>query len=265
MPVKYIDDISYLYESKIGNQDQLVQNTSDLKHTGPEAADGFQHPEIDPKNKKRKDSDVDEKKFSDKVDESDEKQVKKEQLNINNSTMSNNPNKSSFDKLFEDVMGDDLPMEMDMPGLDMGGDDLNDELGGDDDDNGDTVTLTLDRDIAEKLHGMLEDLLGGGDDDLNGDEGVEDIEDIDEEGLELNPEAATELEHGPSDVVSKLAGKNNKVGDSNVHPSGGSADGSAGGEEDGGKPKAHGHQHGDNKPGDNKVANRSTVGGVAYK
>ena len=36
MPVKYIDDISYLYESKIGNQDQLVQNTSDLKNTGPE-------------------------------------------------------------------------------------------------------------------------------------------------------------------------------------------------------------------------------------
>ena len=59
--------------------------------------------EIDPKNKKRKDSDVDEKKFSDKVDENDEKQVKKEQLNINNSTMSNNPNKSSFDKLFEEA------------------------------------------------------------------------------------------------------------------------------------------------------------------
>ena len=112
---------------------------------------------------------------------------------------------------------------------------------------------------------MLEDILGDGDD-LGDDNGVEDIEDIDEEGYELSPEShvTDEMETGPSDVVSKLAGKNNKVGDGNVHPSGGHADGNSGGEVDGGKPKPVGDKHGDNKPGDNKVAHHST-GNVAFK
>lgn len=233
MPVKHIDEMGELYESRIvGKQDQLDNDTKTFKDSGPEHAEGFEPAEADPKNK-RKDSALEEDKFSNNVEEKSEKSVKKEQNEINNSTMRENSNKSSFDKLFEDVMGDDLPMDLDMGGdvEDHGGDDLGDDLGGDD-----TVTLELDRDMAEKLHASLGDLLGDvdGDDDSDVDD-IEDMGDVEEE--EMHPEAATELEHGPSDAVSKLAAKNNKVGNNSVHPSGGHADGSAGGEEDGGKPK----------------------------
>jgi hypothetical protein len=75
-------------------------------------------------------------------------------------------NKSLFDKLFEDVMND--------PASPMGGDmgpqdtlELGDEMGGMDDDmGGDEVTISIPRDVAEKLHDILMAAMGGGDVDL---------------------------------------------------------------------------------------------------
>ena len=167
--------------------------------------------------------------------------------------MRENSNKSSFDKLFEDVMGDDLPMDM---GMDMGG---GEELGGDDhggdDLNGDTVTLELDRETAEKLHSLLGELLDGGD--------VEDIEDIEDvvdgdEHEEAYEESHVELENAP-DVATKLASTNNdKVGD---HLHGGSAsDVGSSGQEDGGKPKAHSGGFDHNNTKNDKVGGKVTGG-----
>ena len=77
--------------------------------------------------------------------------------NINNG-MKND--KSIFDKLYEDVMADD-------DAIALGATDaaLEADLGGDEagDMGGDEVTLTIPRDVAETLHSMLSDILGGGD------------------------------------------------------------------------------------------------------
>ena len=75
---------------------------------------------------------------------------KMDEETINNSKLMSNE-KSTFDKLYEDVMGDEGLMltreEEDMPGMDMDMGGLDDDLG--DDEGGDMVTLSLPRDLAE--------------------------------------------------------------------------------------------------------------------
>ena len=71
-------------------------------------------------------------------------------------------NKSLFEKLFEEVMQDDaealgLPSGEGSEGAgERGGEDFGSEEGGDE------VTLTLDRETAQKLHDLLGGILGGG-------------------------------------------------------------------------------------------------------
>ena len=94
-------------------------------------------------------------------------------------------NKSLFEKLFEEVMQDDaealgLPSGEGSEGAgEMGGEDFGSEEGGDE------VTLTLDRETAQKLHDLLGGILGGG-------EETEDEGGMDEEGgmEDLGDEAA---------------------------------------------------------------------------
>lgn len=226
MSAKYFEELGDIYDANIleesetvGNLDQLESDTKALDHSGPEAAEGFEKP------------DETEGGHADNYTQpvkKDKKEVKKESREINNSNMKDTnqqTTKSTFDRLFEDVMGGDLDMDL---GDDLGGEDIGDDIGGDDDLGGGTVTLELDRDVAEKLHGMLGDILGG--DDL-GD--VDDIEDIDDEGDDMENIEAVDMEAAP-DSVGHLTGKNNKAA---LSTDGGHADGSAGGEEDGGKPK----------------------------
>jgi hypothetical protein len=98
----------------------------------------------------------------------------------------NMSNKSLFEKLFEEVMQDDaealgLPSGEGSEGAgEMGGEDFGSEEGGDE------VTLTLDRETAQKLHDLLGGILGG-------DEETEDEGGMDEEGggmEDLGDEAA---------------------------------------------------------------------------
>lgn len=256
MSVRYFKDLGHLYESKVvGDEQKLEQDTSALKGTGPAEADGVLALEIDPKNKKRKDSVYDEESFSNNVEQNDEKDVKKERAEINNSTMRQNSNKSSFDKLFEDVMGDDDPM--DMGGMDAEMAPGGDEELGDEDLEGDVVTLELDREVAEKLHGLLGDILG------DGEEEIEDIEDLGDEdgfgGEEELPESHVDLQSGPSDAVSKLAGHNNKVG-GDANPVGGHADVGSAGQENGGKPSPAKDSVGELTGKNNKVGGKVTGG-----
>jgi hypothetical protein len=98
--------------------------------------------------------------------------------------------KSTFDKLFESVMGSDFSEDAenaalglsDAPTDDEFGDDMGDDMG--DEDMGDEVTFTLDRATAQKLHDVLMGVLGG-EEDL-GDEG--DDLDFDMEGEEMDEE-----------------------------------------------------------------------------
>ena len=227
MSANYLEEIGEIYGANIieegetaGKQDQLEQKDDALKHSGPEAAEGFD-PADETKDGHSKD-------LTQSSEEKKEKKVKKESAEINTSSMKDTQqnNKSTFDRLFEDVMGGDLDMEMGGDDLDLGHeDDLGDEEGGED------VTITLSADQVS----LLKDILGqleGGEDDL-GD--VDDIEDLEGDGDEFESmESHVELTAAP-DSVNQLTGMNNKAA---LSPDGGGADSSASGQEDGGAPKA---------------------------
>jgi hypothetical protein len=102
------------------------------------------------------------------------KKVSKQRLNTFMSR------KSVFDKLYEQVISENFGYEdaenEDIDALGLGDatpdSDLDDDFGGEDDlgDEGDTVTLTIDRATAQTLMDLLQTAIGGGEDDM-GDEG----------------------------------------------------------------------------------------------
>ena len=202
------------------------------KNSGPEAAEGFKKDIIDPKTTK-KNNYYEPEKYSTALE-------KNEQKNINN-----NMSKSIFDKLYEDVMKDDA---IDL-GIEAGPEGEAGDKSADVDAGSENVTLTLPRDIAQKLHDMLADLLGGEEEvdvdveapevDADEDEqhkAKDDKEDHEEDNEEVAGEA-TDIEELPDSKGHSLTGKNNKVPGKLSHAKGGKASGDATGGGDG-KPVA---------------------------
>ena len=185
-----------------------------------------------------------------KITENSEESEKLPKTEINNFTMSDK-NNNIFDKLYSTIMeNDDLElMPGEGPSPESSDSDLED-LGIDD---GGEVTIKLSKDLAEELHSVLMDQLGGeGDADLGGGEEFGDDED------EL-PEGSCNSMHneqGETEVLSTSVndGKNNKVG--SVKPAGGHADGKAGKDE--AEPKPLGDHVNDGKS--NKVGKHSEFG-----
>jgi len=137
------------------------------KNSGPAGADNFKSTELDPENGSISDENAfNVKQMSDEGADTyfkaENKKIAKE--NINNSMAKN---KSIFDRLYEEVMDDE---QFDAVELGIG-----DDEGGDDIEAGDEVTITLDRDLAEKLHEVLMGVLGG-------EEGGDDEADMEPEG-----------------------------------------------------------------------------------
>lgn len=106
----------------------------------------------------------------------------------------NSSMQSKFDKLFENVMGDETDMDLG-PGagpesdldVDMDTDlDTDTDFGGGEDDE---VTITMDRETAQKLCDLLQGVLGSED---------ESGEDSDLEDLEIDTEDGEDGEEGPS-------------------------------------------------------------------
>lgn len=241
MPKQYIDDLNNIYKEDVvlptkpgpGAQ-ELEQHGSEgstgkvYDDGGPANADGFHAAELDPK-KKKEDSSYEEDKYSNTVSEESTKNVQNFQENdqeeINNCTMSD---KSTFDKLFEDVMGEadfELPAEDLHDGMDLDMDPEGEEEGGEE---GSLKEKLADAIAAlQEVHDALED-------DGAGDEG--DIEDI-EDGIDPYQEAVDAEEKGHA-LVNGDADHHNK--DSKVagaaDPTPGSADAKATGA-DGGDPK----------------------------
>ena len=211
------------------------------------------------------------KKISERLKEKEKKSGKSVNEEINNfETMSDNNPENIFDKLYSTIMeGDDPFADLDaaMPG-DEGEDMGDEELGLDD--GGDEVTLSLPRDLAEKLHDALMSQLEGGDgegeDDLGDDLGGDDFED-EMLGDAVVSEPAPKPLGGHGDRQHKDAGNtgsgSNKVSSSKTGSSdGGKADGSASGDDPSPKPLGgHGdRQHkdaGNTGSGSNKVKNTS--------
>jgi hypothetical protein len=142
--------------------------------------------------------------------------------------------KSKFDKLFENVMDDELDVNMDLgPGAgpeDSGADEVDMEM--DTEMGGDEVTVTLDKETAQKLIDVLQAAVGGeeefggeedsdledleidtdSEDETSEDEDEEEVdEDEDEEEKEDEAYEATEIEKLADSTGHKLTSKDNKV------------------------------------------------------
>ena len=185
------------------------------KNSGPAAAEGVNKDIIDPKTAKD-DNFYEPKKFSQNCEKTETK-------NINNFM-----NKSIFDKLYEDVMSDRMDdMEStDLDALGLPGE----EPGAEGEGEGDQVTITLDKELAQKLHDVLMSVLGEaeGEGEMEGeaegeaedemDASSEDAEEDEEDGDDASEDnetlgEATDLQELPKSKGESLQSKNNKVGD----------------------------------------------------
>jgi hypothetical protein len=209
-----------------------------IQHTGNEGTtepvydiEGVHEP-VDPKKKKGDKENLyePEKYSSEKFDEKVEKTYR-EGININM--------KSVFDKLFEDVMGDESIEELDALGIDAEETDAEET---------DEITLTLDRDMAQQLCDLIQAQLGeeevedddAGEEDYEGEEGFNSFDEAEEdEDEDETVDEATELKEVPSSAGHKLTSRHNTVG--SVRASGGKAHGQVKSTVDGkGKPLADG-------------------------
>ena len=119
-------------------------------------------------------------------------------------------NKSLFEKLFEEVMQDDAEA-LGLPsgeGEEGAGEEGAGEMGGEDfgsEEGGDEVTLTLDRETAQKLHDLLGGILGDGEEteDEGGMEGEGGMGEFGEGEEDMGDEAAEEEddEEGSDDTM----------------------------------------------------------------
>ena len=149
------------------------------KDSGPEAKLGVKKDIVDPKTAKDNNH-YQPQKFSDNT-------KKLNQENINNGM------KSIFDKLYEDVMGDDkldVGIQAGPEGEAADAKDLDLSAGSED-----TITVKLDKDVAQKLHDALMSVLGS-------DEAADD-EMVDDEaaGEATDDFAAAEMEEIPTEVA----------------------------------------------------------------
>jgi len=225
---------------------------NDIKHgfkdedtSGPANIDGLKDP-IDPKTAKKEDELYNSASFSSQnYSKKDKKIEKKVKESINNYM------KSTFDKLFENVMGDDA-QELEALGIDT-------ENDVEETDEGD-VTVTLDREMAKSLCDLLQAAMGDEDDgeeddgeeDYEGEEGFnfysEDEEDEDEDTVD----EATELKAVPAAAGHGLTSTgNNKVG--SIKPKSKKASGSTKKYEEG-EPKELGDKKAHLQSKKNKVA-----------
>lgn len=178
----------------------------DEKTSGPANIDGLKDP-IDPKTAKKEDELYNSASFSSQnYSKNDKKIEKKVKESINNYM------KSTFDKLFENVMGDDA-QELEALGIDT-------ENDVEETDEGD-VTVTLDREMAKSLCDLLQAAMGEEESDDDEDAGEEDYEgeegfnfySEDEEEDEDTVGEATELKAVPDSAGHGLTSTgNNKVG-----------------------------------------------------
>jgi hypothetical protein len=168
------------------------------KNSGPEGADNFKNTPIDPDNPDMSnDNYYGVNRFSDKDSQIKHKSKKISKENIN-TNMANN--KSTFDRLYEEVMDDELEIK------ELGIGDNNDtggEFGDEGGDEDNMVTITLDKELARQLHDALMSVVGG-DDEISDEDGGED--DFGAEGGDDNgdeggfPEEMEESEDGDDEA-----------------------------------------------------------------
>tara|TARA_R110000824_G_scaffold245720_7_gene434853 strand:- start:8 stop:814 length:807 start_codon:yes stop_codon:yes gene_type:complete len=202
MPLKSEKEIAQLEEAygqvTYNTPDQFEGETQLVSDTGPEAAEGFEA-EV-PEYEKKKDKGTEE-------NAGKSENLVQDNINtFNNNSIMNNPD-NIFDKLYNTLMeSDDLPaMDEDPFAADAGDDFGGEDLGGEED--GETLTIELPREVAEQLHQSLGDLLDvdpeseiedldGGDSDPFGDDSEEPFADSIEVVADPRPLADSNLKSG---------------------------------------------------------------------
>lgn len=200
--------------------DKTAGKLANQSTTGPTKTGGYMQIKPKSKNETLPDSEL-----SHDEDEEDQEKVGKTVTSTLNNFMAN---KSIFDKLFESVMKEETDelQELGIPSDDTEDDastdpfagDLGDDLG--DDLGEDEVTITLSKDLAQKLHDVLMTVLDHGEDEMGEDEMGED-EMEDEIGVER--ETAADIGLGMEEDEETMGGvdvrknsvdvgKKNKVG-----------------------------------------------------
>jgi len=164
-------------------------------NSGPKGADNFASAKLDPENEEIKDDNAYSVKQSsyagaDTYFKAENKKIARE--NINTSMAKN---KSIFDRLYEEVMDDEQFDAVEL-GVGEGDDDIADDMG----ESEDQVTISIDRDLAQKLHDALmgvldsEEDLGGEEDldvegdDFGEDDGGGDFEEMEEDDADKDAE-----------------------------------------------------------------------------
>lgn len=210
-------------------------NDKDAGHPikgGASKAGGFNNA-LDDDNDLEEDEEVDLKVKKEK--ESDKKKKPKKQLKESKNTLNTDMKKpkSIFDKLYAKVLNENFGMEDaedDIDALGLGDatpdSDLEDDFGGDDEDLGgeeETVTLTIDKTVAQTLIDLLQAAVGGSEDEF-GDEGdmddgsvdddlnFDDTEDEDNEDFSFDEDEEDAGTKVMPDKKKAFQSKNNKVG-----------------------------------------------------
>lgn len=193
--IKSISDIGSLYESIYKEDNNIIEEKKSSKKfpkgTFPKAGEECKEP------KTMKDSGPNNVEGFKKMKKNKKTSRKKVRENINNFM------KSKFDKLFENVMDDEMDVNMDLgPGTGPEGDvdmDVDSDVDMDTDMGSEEVTLTLDRETAQKLCDMLQAQLEG--DDTGSSEEDSDLEDleIDVDGEDESDMEDEDEEHEYSD------------------------------------------------------------------
>ena len=211
--------------------------------SGPENADGFEKEPYTVNDPAKNKAGEDVEKYSD--EQYNKKVGKKVKESINNYM------KSTFDKLFENVMSDEEQGELEALGVDTETDEVSEA--------GDTITIELDKDMAKSLCDLLQAAMGEGDEaeDMEHEDYEEDAEDSEDgEDEEVAQEAVDAEDHGHALVNQKDSGlknpKNSKVA---LKPSSKKADAKIKKQDDSGSEMSDAGGHSLTSTKNNKVGN----------
>lgn len=236
------------------------KDAAKLQSGGPSEKGGFKPAEIDANKmskKDAKDNAYDVKNLTaEEIPDEDEENFGK----INREAINNFMSKSIFEKLYENVMAGGVTDtdELDALGIETS-DEEADDMGGEEE----TVTITLDKQLAQKLHDVLMSVMGGEEDmgemeDLSGEEDVSGEEDFG--GMEEDEETIGHTLHGAK-IPSEFHGKDNKVSSMKLKPNGKAGDGKYTDEVDGDAGELGHALHGAKAPDmgkNNKVSSTKT-------
>lgn len=223
--ISVVEEKTLPKKSGPGAKELNDKDAAKLQSGGPSEKGGFKPAEIDANKmskKDAKDNAYDVKNLTaEEIPDEDEENFGK----INREAINNFMSKSIFEKLYENVMAGGVTDtdELDALGIETSGEEA-DDMGGEEE----TVTITLDKQLAQKLHDVLMGVMGGGEEDMGEMEDMGGEEDMDggEDfgGMEEDEETMGHTLHGAK-IPSEFHGKDNKVSSMKLKPNGKAGDG----------------------------------------